>query len=117
MMRVLSYFETVEREGERRVGGKRRRERQRQGEKESERKKWEISKGRKREGNGGPPAPPRLPQYHLRGRTQPPARSFLIICSIWADPTLFSLKITRRKCFKFYTTCPPSPMNFHTRAS
>lgn len=35
-MRVLSYFETVEREGERRVGGKRSTERERQGEKAGE---------------------------------------------------------------------------------
>lgn len=70
---------------------------------ESERKNRED---RKREGNA---APLLLPQHHLRGREQRPARSFLIICSICADPTLFSLNISQRKRFKLNTTCPPFP--------
>lgn len=70
---------------------------------ESERKNRED---RKREGSA---APLLLPQHHLRGRKQRPARSFLIICSICADPTLFLLNVSQRKRFKFYTTCPPLP--------
>lgn len=73
---------------------------------ESEREKRQRANDRKREGCSSSSSP----QYHLRGRKQPSAKSFLMICSISADPTLFSLKIAHRKHFKFYTTCPPSPV-------
>lgn len=89
---------------------------------ESERKKSKTPEERKREWDRGPPAPllfpgPLLTQYNVRERKRPSARSFLIICSICADPNLFSLKITQRKRIKCNATCPLFPMesmNFRT---
>ena len=94
----LSYSETVEREGGREGGRKTYWGWEREDDREREEKEGKTGKGRR---SGGPAAPLLLPQYHLRGRKQPPARSFLIICSICADPTLFSLKITQRNALSF----------------
>lgn len=79
---------------------------------ESERKKSHRSRDRKREGNGGPPAPLLSSSLSitsegernlLPGRFSSFVRFVLILLS-------FRLKITQRKCFTFYITCPPYPM-------
>lgn len=90
------------------------REMEKQGENDGE---WEEKEGkRQRQEKGGewrpycsssPPSP--SPQREKTTFCQVISHH----CTSFADPTLFSLKITQRKCFKFYTTCPPSPMAEH----